>query len=66
MHQDNQNRILRQTQVVSETGLSKSTIARLEACGKFPKRIKLSARVVGWRKGDIDGFIADRAKGGDL
>jgi prophage regulatory protein len=60
--QESPNTILRQTRVVGETGLSKSTIARLEAVGSFPKRIKLSVRVVGWRKSDIDQFIANCAK----
>jgi prophage regulatory protein len=64
MHHENPNTIHRQARVIAETGLSKSTIARLEAAGNFPKRIKLSQRVVGWRKSDIDQFIASRANDG--
>jgi prophage regulatory protein len=64
MQQESPNSIFRQPRVVSVVALSKSTIARMEAEGKFPRRIKLSTRVVGWLKSDIDQFIADRAKAG--
>lgn len=41
-------RILRWSQVVSITGLSKSTIKRLEKEGRFPRRRAISSGGVGW------------------
>ena len=45
--------LLRLPDIRRATGLSRTTIWRLEGAGKFPKRIKLSARAVGWKARDI-------------
>lgn len=42
--------------------LSRTQLWRLEAAGKFPKRIHLSARCVGWREDEIDAFIRERCE----
>ena len=52
--------VLRLSQVVLLTGLSKSTIRRLELNGEFPKRGLISARAVGWRSSAVDAFIQSR------
>jgi len=44
------------------TGLSKSTVYRLERQGSFPKRIKLSERRVAWLALDIYDFITERVE----
>lgn len=49
--------LLRLKQVISQTGLSKSTIYRMEAAGKFPARVKIGLRAVGWKSADIQAFI---------
>lgn len=46
--------------VKARTGLSRSTIYKLLADGKFPTHIKLGERAVGWRSSDIDAWIASR------
>ena len=38
-------------------------ILRLEKQGKFPKRIQIGARRVGWYLSDIEAWLADRAQG---
>jgi len=38
-------------------------VLRLEKQGKFPKRIQIGARRVGWYLSDIEAWLADRAKG---
>jgi len=38
-------------------------ILRLEKQGKFPKRIKIGERRVGWYLSDVEAWLADRAKG---
>jgi prophage regulatory protein len=52
--------ILRERQVVEITGLSRTTLWRQERKGKFPKRIKLSERAVGWRKSAVLSWVEDR------
>ena len=42
------------------TGLSKSTLARLEQTGQFPARIRLSCNRVGWRRADIETWVLAR------
>ncbi|EIJ36224.1 helix-turn-helix transcriptional regulator [Thiothrix nivea] len=49
--------ISRLKDVIAQTGLSKSTIYRLEAAGKFPARVKIGLRAVGWKSADIQAFI---------
>jgi len=56
----NEQRIERLPDVMRRTGLRKTRIYALEASGKFPKRIKISERAVGWRSNEIDAFIASR------
>lgn len=51
------NKINRLPAVKALTGLSKSTIYKLMAEGKFPKRVQLSPRSVGWRQSDLDDYL---------
>jgi len=53
--------ILRRRQVESETGLSRSTIYQRMKDMTFPAAVQLGARAVGWRRGDIDAWLADPA-----
>jgi prophage regulatory protein len=42
-------------------GLCRSMIYRLESEGRFPRRIKLGLRAVGWIESEIDAWIRERA-----
>lgn len=53
-------RILRKPAVLARTGLSDTTIWRLERKGEFPRSLRISAGAVGWREADIDAWIAER------
>lgn len=53
-------RILRLPQVCEITGIKRSMIYQLEAEHRFPSRIKIGARAVGWRQSDIFEWIASR------
>lgn len=59
----NTNKILRWPEVKARIGLSDSTIYRMEADGLFPKRIKISKRLVGWNEEEIETWISDRRCG---
>ena len=52
-------RIYRKKKVRDKTGLSDSTIYRKEKDGKFPKRIKISERLVGWYEDEIERWLND-------
>lgn len=54
--------ILRRRQVEREVGLGKSSIYARVKDGTFPAPIRLGpegSRAVGWRRKDIDAFLAD-------
>jgi prophage regulatory protein len=53
-------RLLRFTAVRDLTGLSRSTIWRLEHAGIFPRRIRISPNIVAWLETDVLAWI--RAK----
>jgi prophage regulatory protein len=52
--------ILRLPQVCVVTGLRRSMIYQLEADQRFPKRIKIGIRAVGWIEGEIQAWVAKR------
>lgn len=56
--------IIRMEQMIKMTGLSKSTIWRLEKSGNLPTRIQLSKRSVGWELEAIENFLKNCPKGG--
>ena len=57
-------RILRADEVVAKTGLSLTTLRRLEGKGRFPKRVPLSCRAVGWRESEVLDWVNARLGGG--
>jgi len=50
-------KIIKVREVIEMTSLSNSTIYRMCNEDKFPKKIKLGTRSVGWRESDIIDFI---------
>ena len=56
-------KFLRMKEVLKLTGLSRSSILRLENQGKFPKRKRLSDSAVGWDSRDIEKWLDSRAEG---
>jgi prophage regulatory protein len=54
-------RILRLREVVHRCGISKRTIYRLEAVGRFPARRRLGPRAVGWAESEVRAWIANPA-----
>ncbi|KVR82485.1 AlpA family transcriptional regulator [Burkholderia vietnamiensis] len=53
--------ILRRTDVERETGLSRTSIYDRMSKGTFPAAVRLGAKSVGWRVGDIDAWLANPA-----
>lgn len=50
--------IIRRKEIIKLTGLSWSTIMRMVASGEFPPPVKICVRSVGWKKSDVDSWVA--------
>lgn len=57
-------RFLRFTAVRDRTGLSRTTIWRLERQGVFPKHRRISPNVVGWLEQEVNEWVLGRAQVG--
>ncbi len=53
-------RMLSKRQVREKVLYSPAHIARLEAAGKFPKRVQLGPSRVGWLESEIDDWLKER------
>jgi prophage regulatory protein len=53
-------RILRLPQVCSVTGLGRSMIYQLEADQRFPKRVRIGTRAVGWLEAEVRAWLRKR------
>ena len=51
-------RLLRLPEIIDRTGLSKSTIERLEAIGNFPRRRQAAPHSVGWLSTELEAWFA--------
>ena len=51
---------LRLPQVCQVTGLRRSMIYQLEAERRFPRRIKIGVRAVGWIDGEVQHWVKQR------
>ena len=57
-------RLLRFGEVRQRTGLSRSTIWRMERSGSFPRRVQVSINVVAWREDEVAAWIASKLRRG--
>lgn len=57
-------RMLRLREVTNRTGLSGTTIWRLERKGLFPRRRRISPGRVGWLEQDIEDYLNACPEGG--
>ena len=53
-------RAIRLKQVCQLTGLGRSMIYQMQAEGRFPQRIKLGERAVGWLESEVRDWLATR------
>ena len=56
------SRLIRFPGVRDRTGLSRSTVWRLERKGAFPKRRRISPNAVGWLEHEIEEWIQMRTR----
>ena len=55
-------KILRFAEVRETTGLSRSSVWRLEHRGKFPRRLQLSSNAVGWLEHEVLAWLEARTR----
>ncbi len=55
-------RLLTKKVVSDRVNYSGNHIDRMEADGRFPKRIKLGPNRVGWLETEVDDWIAEKAR----
>ena len=53
-------RIMRLKEVMTVTGLGRSTIYKYISEGQFPEQISLGARAVGWVDSEIDDWVMSK------
>ena len=56
-------KVLRLPDVCKTTGLCRSMIYRMESENRFPQRIRLSLRAVGWLAAEVQAWVATRTRG---
>jgi prophage regulatory protein len=56
------DRILRERDVRTMTGLSRSTRWRLERAGMFPRKRRLSPGAVGWLESEVVAWLGSRTE----
>lgn len=54
------NKLIRKKQVLEATGLSITTIWRLERKGLFPRRRRISQGSVAWSAAEVDNWISEK------
>ena len=60
LRRDPNERALRLKQVSQLTGLGRTMIYQMQAEGRFPQRIKLGERAVGWLESEVRHWLATR------
>ena len=55
-------RLLKMDEVTRRTGLSRSSIAAAERAGKFPQRIKVTAKACAYLESEVNSWILERAQ----
>jgi prophage regulatory protein len=53
-------RILRLPQVCAVTGFGRSMIYQMEAEGRFPRRVNIGLRAVGWVESEVQDWVHQR------
>lgn len=59
------SRLLRVPEVLSRTGLSRTSLWRLEKAGQFPARRRISANAVGYLSDEVDAWLRERPTADD-
>ena len=64
-HSHQATQLLRLPDVMSRTGLGRSTIYRLIGLGQFPQLVKVTSRTTAWAEREIDAWINSKVASRD-
>lgn len=53
-------KLIRIKEVLSRTGLGRSTVYKYMNLGLFPQQVKLNTRAVAWVESEVEAWIQDR------
>jgi len=56
--------VLRLPQVCKMTGLSRSSVYQMEADRRFPNRVKIGLRSVGWIESEVQSWLHQKIESG--
>ena len=59
-------RLIKLKDVMSNTGLGRSTLYKYIAEGAFPKPVSLGSRAVAWVESEVDDWILDKIESRDI
>jgi prophage regulatory protein len=59
-----QEEILRKPRVLEIVGIGNTSLYDLLKRGEFPRPIRLGVRAVGWRRSDVNAWLASRETAG--
>ena len=62
-HTETKPRFMRSQEVAAAIPYSQNHIRRLEAAGKFPKRVQIGDNRVAWNRAEVEAWINARAGG---
>lgn len=55
-------KIIRNDELAQELGVSKTTLWRMQQRNELPRPLKLSKRLTGWRRSQIEKWLEDKEK----
>jgi prophage regulatory protein len=59
-HDSTGGRLIRRKDVLGQLGVSETTLWRMEKRGDFPRPVKITPRLVGYREAEIVAWLYDR------
>jgi prophage regulatory protein len=61
-NEQKKERIIRKSEMLARTGLSDTTIWRMEKAGEFPRRVRLGGNSCGWLESETDDWFRRKAE----
>lgn len=59
------SRLVRLPEALARSGLSKSTLYRLEKAGRFPQKIRVGERMTAFRESELEDWLAAQPRATD-
>jgi prophage regulatory protein len=60
--QPDNDRFLRQSELLRQLGVSRATLYRWRQSGHFPKALRIGPKILAWRENDVLQWLRDRPR----